>query len=534
MAITPIPRTEAYPFPLDGISRDANGIARYDGLPSSLLVMLKEQVDRRPDTEALVEIGGRRLTYRQLWDAAARVAGGLTAAGLKPGDRVAVRYPAGTNWVLAFWGTLLAGGIAVAINTRWAPPEVEFALADSGATIDLAPETPLCKQTQQVRSADFSPQNALPDADPVEPIGAGPDDVAAIFYTSGTTGRPKGVPTTHHAFLSNAESMARALFLEPRGGSSGDRSELRTLISVPLFHVTGCNSQLLVAAYTGGAAVILPALDLTALIEALPAERISFLVTVPAVYALMLRHPAFAGADTSGVRWVGYGGAPIAPSLVLALKDAFSSSMVSNGYGMTESASLMTSLPDADAVEHADSVGYAVPVVDLAIDSTGDDPLTGELLARGPNVLAGYWQRPEATASAFVDGWLRTGDVVRADDAGRVHIVDRLKDIINRGGENVSSVEVEDALATAPGVAEAAVIGVPDEIMGEKVGAVLVPIPGQDIDLDLVIAHCRERLADFKVPQFIAIGSGPLPRNAGGKLLKSRLRDDVTWGPPLR
>jgi acyl-CoA synthetase (AMP-forming)/AMP-acid ligase II len=516
MAITPIPRTQDYPFPLDGVTRDANGVARYDGLPDSLLAMLKAQVETRPDAEALVELGGRRLTYRQLWDAAARVAGGLRATGLKPGDRVAVRYPAGTNWVLAFWGTLLAGGITVAINTRWAPPEVEFALADSAAIIDLAPDDP------------------LPDADPAEPISAGPDDVAAIFYTSGTTGRPKGVPTTHHAFLSNAESMARALFLDSRAESSRAGSEVRTLISVPLFHVTGCNSQLLTAAYLGGAAVIMPSLDLTALIEALPTERISFLVTVPAVYALMLRHSAFAGADTSGVRWVGYGGAPIAPSLVLALKSAFGSSMVSNGYGMTESASLMTSLPDRDAVEHADSVGYAVPVVDLAVDSTGDDPQVGELLARGPNILAGYWQRLEATASAFTDGWLRTGDVVRVDDAGRVHIVDRLKDIINRGGENVSSVEVEDTLATAPAVAEAAVIAVPDEVMGEKVGAVLVPIGGQEIDVDQVVAHCRERLADFKVPQFIAVVPGPLPRNAGGKLLKARLRDDVQWGPPLR
>ncbi|HXS61980.1 MAG TPA: AMP-binding protein [Streptosporangiaceae bacterium] len=516
MAITLVPRTAAYPFPLEGVSRGADGVARYDGLPESLLAMLKAQVDAHPEGEALVEIGGRRLTYRQLWDAAARVAGGMRAAGLRPGDRVAVRYPAGANWVLAFWGTLMAGGIAVAVNTRWAPPEVEFALTDSGAAIDLAPEAP------------------LPDGDPVEVAAAGPEDAAAIFYTSGTTGRPKGVPTSHHAFLSNAESMARALGLEAGGGSGSDGSELRTLISVPLFHVTGCNSQLIVAAYVGGAAVILPALDLTALIEALPAERISFLVTVPAVYALMLRHPKFADADTTGVRWVGYGGAPIAPSLVLALKSAFSSSQVSNGYGMTESASLMTSLPDTDAVEHADSVGYAVPVVDLAVDSTGDDPAVGELLARGPNVLAGYWQRPEATANAFADGWLRTGDVVRVDDDGRVHIVDRLKDIINRGGENVSSVEVEDALATAPGVAEAAVIAVPDDVMGEKVGAVLVPIEGQDIDTDQVIAHCRERLADFKVPQFLAIVPGPLPRNAGGKLLKARLRDDVTWGPALR
>ncbi len=516
MTITPIPRTDAYPFPLDGVSRGADGVARYDGLPASLLAMLKAQADAQPDAEALVEIGGRRLTYRQLWDAAARVAGGLRAAGLGPGERVAVRYPAGVNWGLAFWGTLMAGGIVVAVNTRWAPPEVEFALADSGAAIDLPADA------------------ALPDAGAIEPVEAGADDVAAIFYTSGTTGRPKGVPTTHHAFLSNAESMARALGLPAGAGSSGDNPELRTLISVPLFHVTGCNSQLLTAAYVGGAAVIMPVLDLAALIEALAVERIAFLVTVPAVYALMLRHPRFTGADTTTVRWVGYGGAPIAPSLVLALKKAFAASMVSNGYGMTETASLLTSLPDSDAVEHADSVGYAVPVVDLAVDPAGDDPQVGELLARGPNVLAGYWQRPEATDAAFADGWLRTGDVVRVDDAGRVHIVDRLKDIINRGGENVSSVEVEDALATAPGVAEAAVIAVPDEVMGEKVGAVLVPIGGQDIDIDQVVAYCRERLADFKVPQFVAIVPGPLPRNAGGKLLKSQLRDAVQWGPPLR
>ncbi len=516
MAITPVPRTEVYPFPLDGVSRGADGIARYVGLPSSLLSMLKAQVDTRPDGEALVELGGRRLTYGELWDAAARVAGGLRAGGLRPGDRVAVRYPAGVNWVLAFWGTLMAGGIVVAVNTRWAPPEVEFALADSGAAVDL-------------------PAGAsLPDGEPAGPAGAGADDVAAIFYTSGTTGRPKGVPVTHSAFLSNAESMARVLGLQAGAGSGGDEPGLRTLISVPLFHVTGCNSQLIVAAYAGGTAVILPALDLTALIEALAVERISFLVTVPAVYALMLRHPGFAAADTSGVRWVGYGGAPIAPSLVLALKGAFSASMVSNGYGMTETASLMTSLPDGDAVEHADSVGYAVPVVDLAVDPAGGDLLVGELLARGPNVLAGYWQRPDATENAFAGGWLRTGDVVRVDDAGRVHIVDRLKDIINRGGENVSSVEVEDALATAPGVAEAAVIAVPDEVMGEKVGVVLVPMPGIDLDVNLVLAHCRERLADFKVPQFAAVVPGPLPRNAGGKLLKAQLRDEVQWGPPLR
>lgn len=509
--ITEIPRGNN-PYPTDGVSRDDKGVAQYDGLPSSLLAMLRNRVESTPDVEAVVEIGARRLTYRELWDASARAAGGLLAGGLAHGDRVAVRYPAGVNWVLAFWGTLMAGGIPVAVNIRLSPPEVEFVLADAGTTVDLTADT------------------ALPDAEPPAEIDTpGLDDIAGMFYTSGTTGNPKGVPTTHKAFLSNAETMTRLLGLPADIGP-----DMRTLISVPLFHVTGCNSQLLTAAYVGGTSVILPALDLPTLIESIAQERISFMVTVPAVYALLLRRPEFADADVSSVRWVGYGGGAIAPSLVVSLKEAFPSSMVFNGYGMTESASLMTGLPDSDAVKHADSVGYAVPVVDLAIDPTSDDPHVGELLARGPNVLSAYWNRAEATATAFTDGWLHTGDVVRVDDAGRVHIVDRLKDIIIRGGENVSTLEVEYALVAAPGIIDAAVLGVPDDVMGEKVGAIVVAADGGEVDVAALVEHCRTRLADFKVPQYLAVTPGPLPRNAGGKLLKAKLREEVQWGKPLR
>ncbi|WP_197505750.1 class I adenylate-forming enzyme family protein [Mycobacterium sp. 852002-53434_SCH5985345] len=505
-----IPR-DHNPFPTTGVSRDADGVPHYDDLPATLLDMLAEQVDRRPDSEALVELGAGRLTYRQLWDRAARVAGGLRAAGLRPGDRVAVRYPAGIDWVLAFWGTMMAGGVAVAVNTRSAQPEVEFVLSDSGATVDLAADTP------------------LPDGQPYVTERLGAADVAALFYTSGTTGHPKGVPTTHQAFLTNTENGIRCLD-QPR-----DLGEaMRTLISVPLFHVTGCNTQLLVAARLGGASVIMPALNLDALIATLGAERISVMVTVPAVYALMLRQNAFADADVSSVRWVGYGGAPIAPSLVRAVQDAFPQATVFNGYGMTETASLMTVLPSRDAVKHADSVGYAVPSVDLGlIPFGGDESGVGELVVRGANVTAGYWNRPEATAATIVDGWLHTGDVVRVDEAGRVHIVDRLKDIINRGGENVSSVEVEAVLLAAPQVQDACVLAVPDDVMGEKVGAVLVG-SADGIDVPAVLDHCREQLADFKVPQYVTVVDGALPRNAGGKLLKGKLREQVQWGEPLR
>jgi acyl-CoA synthetase (AMP-forming)/AMP-acid ligase II len=392
------------PFPMTGVSRDTNGIPRYDDLPATLLDMLAGHVDRRPDSEAVVELGAGRLTYRQLWDRASRVAGGLHAGGLQPGNRVAVRYPAGISWVLAFWGTVMAGGVAVAVNTRSAQPEIEFVLSDSGARVDLAPGVP------------------LPDAGPYVTEGLGRTDTAALFYTSGTTGHPKGVPTTHEAFVTNTENAVRCLEQPIDLGEA-----MRTLITVPLFHVTGCNSQLLVAARLGGAAVIMPALNLDELITTLAGERISTMVTVPAIYALLLRHKDFATADVSGVRWTAYGGAPIAPSLVRSLKRAFPQAIVFNGYGMTETASLMTVLPDRETVEHADSVGYAVPSVDLGVIPFGDDePGVGELVARGANVTAGYWNRPEANAATFAGGWVHTGDVVRVDDAGRVHIIDRL------------------------------------------------------------------------------------------------------------
>ena len=313
-AVIEIPRTHN-PYPRQGVQADDHGIPRYTELPESLIAMLARHVETGPDVEAVVEVGGQRLAYQQLWDRAARVAGGLRAAGVARGDRVAVRYPAGVNWVLAFWGTLMAGGVAVAVNTRSSQPEVEFVLQDAGVTVDLAADSP------------------LPDGDPLVVDGLGHSDVAAFFYTSGTTGNPKGVPTTHEAFLTNAENMLTCLGLPADIGAG-----LRTLISVPLFHVTGCNSQLLVAARVGGTSVILPAFDQAKMIASIPGERITFIVTVPAIYSLILRRPEFATTDMSAVRWVGYGGSPIAPTLVQALQDAFPAARVFNGYGMTETA----------------------------------------------------------------------------------------------------------------------------------------------------------------------------------------------------
>jgi long-chain acyl-CoA synthetase len=233
------------------------------------------------------------------------------------------------------------------------------------------------------------------------------------------------------------------------------------------------------------------------------------------------------------VRWVSYGGAPIAESLVQRIQKAFPDARVGNGFGLTETSSLTSFLPHEEAAAHADSVGFAMPVVDLALDGA-DSSGVGELLVRGPNVVSGYWNKPQASAETFVNGWLHTGDIARVDQEGLLYIVDRKKDMINRGGENVYSIEVENALAGAPGVGEVAVVAVADEMMGEKVGAVIVPAPGQRLDVESLLEHCRSQLADFKLPQYVAERDEPLPRNAGGKLLKQQLREQTRWGKPLR
>jgi len=490
-------------FDSSGVVRGPDGIKRYQGLPDSLVHMLRDAVDRYPDREALVETGGGpRLTYTDLWERAARVAGGLRAAGVARGDRVAIRLGNGVDWVLAFAGGVLAGAIVVPVNTRLTDDEVRYVVDDSGAGYVFAAEQP------------------LPDGDPYVADGLTPDEPAAIFYTSGTTGFPKGAVTTHGNFLSNCETCRRVLNQEPD-------APMRTLVSVPLFHVTGCNAQLLLALYIGGTTVIMPQFDVGAFLRAIEDERIDVLTTVPAIYWLAINQPQFADTDVSSVRALSYGGAPIAPELVGRIIKAFPGSRVGNGFGLTETSSVTSYLPHEYA-GHADSVGFPAPVCDVRVDQITDDGV-GELLVRGPNVVAGYWNKPEATAEAFAGGWLHTGDLARIDEQGLIYIVDRAKDMINRGGENVYCVEVENALAGAPGVFEAAVVGVPDPVMGEKVGAVLVPVPGGGIDIPAVLSYLAERIADFKIPQYVAVQAEPLPRNPGGKLLKRRLRDSVDW-----
>ena len=298
------------PFDMSGITRGADQIKRYDGRPESLIAMLRATVDERGANEAIVEIGGPRINYRELWDRSARVAGGLRDLGIDRGDRVAIRLGNGLDWCLAFWGGLMSGAIVVPVNTRFSDAEVEYVLTDSGSKFT------------------FMPGQSLPQGKPFVVDGLTQPDVAAIFYTSGTTGFPKGAMTTHEGFLSNTETCRRVSDL-PSDGST------RSLVSVPLFHVTGCNSQLLPCCESGSATVIMPQFDVQGFLRAIGEERINSLTSVPAVYWFAMNQKNFAEIDTKAVLRLAYGGAPIAPDLVARILDAFPNARVGNGFGLT-------------------------------------------------------------------------------------------------------------------------------------------------------------------------------------------------------
>ena len=497
------------PFDMTGVERDATGVLRYSGLPSSLVAMFRATVDQHGDDEALVEVGGERVTYQDFWDRSTRVAGGLRAAGVNRGDRVAIRLGNGNDWAYAFFGIQMLGAVAVPVNTRFSASEVAYVIDDSGARYVFEPGAP------------------LPDGDPCVVDGLTHTDLAAIFYTSGTTGFPKGAMTTHENFLSNCETCRRVIGIT-------DDVRLRNLISVPMFHVTGCNSQLLITMMLGGTTVIMPAFEVQSFLKVSVDERINMLTSVPAIFWLAMNQPNFSDFDLSNVRWITYGGAPTPPDVIAKLRASFPGARLGNGFGLTETSSVSTFLPDQFCDARPETVGFTAPVVEVDLADVDAESGVGELLIRGQNIVAGYWNKAKQSEETFVDGWLHTGDLARVDDDGFVQIVDRKKDMVNRGGENVYCVEVENALVQHPDVFEVAVLGVPDTMMGEKVGAVIVPKPGTSPDSQQIRQWARQHIADFKVPQFISFRAEPLPRNPGGKVLKPVLRKETEWGTQLK
>jgi long-chain acyl-CoA synthetase len=383
---------------------------------------------------------------------------------------------------------------------------------------------------------------AVPDDIDLPAVALDPEDDATIFYTSGTTGKPKGALGTHRNICTNLWSLsfggargalrARSAGANSAGGAPAQpRMQNSYLLSVPFFHATGCHSVLVANTAGGGKIVLMYKWDPERALELIERERVTSFGGVPAMVWQVLDSPDFAKRDTSSVRGVGYGGAPAPPELVKRIKQHFPTGSASNGYGLTETSSVTTMNAGDDYVRKPDSVGPPVPVVDIrVVDEDGTEVPAGEigeLWIKGPNVVKGYWNKPEETALTFTDGWLHSGDVARVDDEGFVYIVDRAKDMVIRGGENVYCVEVEAALFEHPAVADCAVIGVPHLVLGEEVGAIVQLRPGASVTEDDLAAHVRSHLAGFKVPTHFWFRDEPLPRNPAGKVLKRELRQEL-------
>jgi len=495
------------PFDESGITRRADGVLAYIDLDASLVTMLDRARREFSSRQAVVEPGAGSATYAQLWRRATEVAGGLHAAGIARGDRVALSLVNGLDWVVTFFGIVLAGATVVPVNFRLTTDEIGYILDDSGAALHI------------------DDPRAIPTGSPRHVDDVEADELAAIFYTSGTTGRPKGAMTTHRNLLSINETIRRINSFLPD-------EEIRTLVSVPLFHVTGCNAQLLPALSAGAQTIVLPRFDIGSYVQAIEQHQANLLVAVPAIYAQLIRDQRFIDLDRSHLVRVLYGGAPMAPEIIARLRELMPDARLGNGYGLSETSSVSTRLPDDMCGLRPESVGFATPVVELDIlepDATG----AGELLIRGENVVKGYWGQPQTWADSTRDGWFRTGDVCTLDNEGFCTLLDRRKDMIVRGGENVYSVEVENAIIEHPAVLEVAVLPVPDDIMGERVGAVVVLRPGMQVTYEDVLRTAAEKVAPFKLPEYLDIREQLLPRNPGGKVLKRELRD-LDWGPRRR
>ncbi len=523
--------------------------------PATLADILK--LSRSYGDQTFIVYEDERLTFEQHFRASAHFAHLLrNRFGVREGDRVSIAGRNLPEWSVAFWAAAAAGAVVVPLNAWWTGEELEFGLSDSGTKVlvvdaeraaRIAPHLPALpdlEATVVVGSRGAAPERMLPweevlgevpAAIEVPEVSVVTDDDATIFYTSGTTGGPKGALGTHRNICTNPLSLfyvnARSVL---RSGSEslpsgGDQNAY--LLSVPLFHATGCHSILVGNILAGGKLVMMYRWDAGRALELIERERINSFGGVPTMVMQVLDHPDFGRRDTSSVKSVGYGGAPAPADLVRRVQEQLDSTPASNGYGLTETSSVSTMNSGADYLAKPDSVGPPVPVVTVkVVDPLGQEvPVgeTGELWIKGPNVVKGYWKRPDATAETFSEGWLHTGDVARIDEEGFVYIVDRAKDMLIRGGENVYCVEIESVLYDHPAVDEAAVIGIPHATLGEEVGAVVHTRPGMQVTEQELQEHVRSRLAAFKVPVRVWFYQGELPRNPAGKVLKRELRNEL-------
>ena len=493
--------------------------------PASLHAMFERARAAGPQGDAIV-FQGRRWSYAQAGDAADRLSAAFAAAGIGAGERVLMLIANRPEFLTALLALQRLGAIVVPVGVRERRPGLAYIASQCGAKAILfddeladcvpdAAEAPaLALRIATSRLAALA-ENALP-----LPPAAAPreTDVAAILYTSGTTGQPKGAMLTHLSIAHSVLHYQVCMRLGP-----DDRSAL----AVPASHVTGLIAIIAAMWQVGGAVVVVPEFKANEFVRLMARERVSHTLMVPAMYTLCLLSEAFAVEDLSAWRIGGYGGAPMPVATIDALALALPGLTLQNAYGATETTSPVTMMPAGLTRAHADSVGVALPAAQIRVmDDDGREVprgTTGELWIGGAMVVPGYWANAEATAREFTAGFWHSGDMGSVDADGFVRIVDRKKDMLNRGGFKVYSVEVENVLMAWPGIVEAAIVGQPCPVLGERVHAV-VHAPGIAPDDDALKRHCAERLADYKVPESIAWSAEPLPRNANGKVMKRALR----------
>ncbi|HVV33276.1 MAG TPA: class I adenylate-forming enzyme family protein [Vitreimonas sp.] len=494
-----------------------------------------------------------RLTYAQAHAQVATFAAWLIAQGVKSGDRVAIAMRNYPEWLLAYWACCCIGVAAVGFNAWWVGDELAYAIEDSAPKVIVCDQERfdrLMAQPEMVRGAKIVLARAqtdkpgvtrwndivakpapLPDAD------IDPDADACIFYTSGTTGRPKGAQLTHRGCLNNLMSMLFSGLSQATALQIATKADPVTppipvaIATTPLFHVTANNCLAYPVTAQGGKIVLMYKWDAGEALRLVEAEKALTLTGVPTMSREVLAHPDFAKRDTSSLLQMGGGGAPLQPDLVSKIETQSRGVRPGTGYGLTETCGIITSVTGDFFVGKPESCGMVMPNYEAkCVDDAGNTVppgQTGELWVRGAQVIKGYLNRADATAEAITDGWFHTGDIARIDEDRFVYIVDRKKDMVLRGGENVYCAEVEAALYRHPAVAEAVAFGVPDERLGEEVGAAIVVREGASISADDLRAQAGQFISKHKIPRYVWILRDALPRNANGKFLKRELRQTL-------
>jgi len=497
---------------------------------------------------------GERTSYAQAHEYTRSIAQFLAQNGVKSGDRIAIAMRNYPEWMLIYWAAVSMGVSVVGMNAWWVEEEMAYALDDAKpkvlfldqerlarfqAIADRFEAVTLVGVRLPADQTGVVPYEEVLQSESVWPEAEiDPDQDACIFYTSGTTGKPKGAQLTHRSCIANVLNLvfmtgvqAEALRRLADAESGAAASPPVALVATPLFHVTANNCVAYLATLAGGTLVHMYKWDVIEAMQLIEREKVTALSAVPMMSREIILHPDFHNYDLSSLQSMGGGGAALQPDLVHKIDQEMASAKPNTGYGMTETSGIISSLGAEFFVNKPASCGRAVPTLEAMCVNADGQPLgvgeIGELWVRGSNVIKGYLNRPEATAESLTDGWLHTGDVAYIDEDGCIFLVDRAKDMVIRGGENVYCAEVENAVFSHDAVAECAVFSVPDDRLGEEVGAAVYLRPGKEVSADALRDHVKQQLAAFKAPKYIWFVQDPLPRNANGKFVKRTLQETL-------